>query len=460
MRRREFLKGLGLSILAAPRVGLGRDATKQKPNILWIMAEDMGPELACYGTGLVKTPNLDKLAGQGARFTNAFVCAPVCSASRSAMITGMYQTTIGAHHHRSHRRDGYTLPKPVRLITDYLQDAGYYTANGCGGGAKTDLNFAAKKPFDGRDWKQRKSGQPFFGQVTLGVTHRKFSRDKANPIDPAKIKLPPYYPDHPVARRDWADYLESIQIMDGQVGKLMKRLESEGLAENTAVIFIGDNGRCHVRGKQWLYDGGIYIPLIVRWPGRVKAGQVREDMVSAIDISAQVLKIAGIDPPKYMEGRPFLGPDAKKRQYIIAARDRCDETVDRIRCVRTSKYKYIRNFMPERPYTQKNAYKERQYPVLKLLKQLHAEGKLTPAQALFMAPRRPKEELYDVAKDPHEIHNLAGSADHQETLKKMRAILEKWIKDTGDKGQFAEKASPRPAKGGKKKRGKKSGKVE
>ena len=418
------------------------DRSGNKPNILWLMAEDIGPELSCYGTELVQTPNLDKLAGQGIRYTSAFVTSPVCSPSRSAMITGMYQTTIGAHNHRSHRDDGYTLPEPVRLITDYLRQAGYFTANvdESGKTGKTDFNFTTEnKPFDGKYWKQRRPGQPFFAQVTFMVTHRPFTRDKNNPIDPDNIKLPPYYPDHPVARRDWADYLESIQLFDTQLGRVMKRLDKDGLTDNTVVIFIGDNGRCHVRGKQWLYDGGIRIPLIIRWPGKLEAGQVCDDMVSAIDISATVLKIAGIEPPEYMEGRVFLGPNANKREYIIAARDRCDETIDRIRCVRTKRYKYIRNFMPERPYTQPNAYKEQFYPVLKLLKDLYGQGKLTPAQALFMAPRKPDEELYDLRNDPHEIHNLADSPQHQETLKKMRAILGKWIEDPGDKGRFPEK---------------------
>jgi uncharacterized sulfatase len=230
-------------------------------------------------------------------------------------------------------------------------------------------------------------------------------------------------------------------MMDQYVGKILKRLDDEDLTDNTVVIFIGDHGRCHVRGKQWLYDGGIHIPLIIRWPGKLKAGRVCDDLVSSIDISATVLKIAGIEPPKYMEGRVFLGPDAKKRDYIIAARDRCDETVDRIRCVRTKRYKYIRNFMPERPYTQINRYKERSYPMLPLMKKLHAQGKLTPIQALFMAPRKPVEELYDIQNDPYEINNLADSQQHRKTLNKMRKILDKWIQDTGDKGQFPEPES-------------------
>jgi len=456
IKRRDFLKGVGLGVTSLALGGCASASKlfepKEKPNILWILSEDISPELSCYGTEAVQSPNLDKLARQGVRYTNAFTTAPVCSASRSAMITGMYQTTVGIHHHRSHRNDGYTLPEPVRLITEYFREAGYYTANvknaapGVRGSGKTDFNFKFKNAFDGSDWGRRKPGQPFFAQLSISVTHRgghwrRLSEQLSNPVDPARVKLPPYYPDHPIARQDWATYLDSIQVMDGYIGKILKRLDDEGLTENTMVIFIGDHGRCHVRGKQWLYDGGIHIPLIVRWPGKLEAGKVCDDLVSAIDISATVLKVAGIKPPKYMEGRVFLGHGAKKRDHIIAARDRCDETVDRIRCVRTKRYKYIRNFMPERPYTQINRYKERSYPMLPLMKQLHAEGKLTPTQALFMAPRKSVEELYDIRNDPYEIRNLVDSQEHLKPLKNMRKILDKWIKDTGDKGQLPEKES-------------------
>ncbi len=458
--RRDFLKAVGLgAAMIAMQEKLFAGDKEGRPNILWILSEDISPDLSCYGTPLVQTPNLDRLAGQGIRFTNAFTTAPVCSASRSAMITGMFQTTIGAHNHRSHRDDGYMLPAPVKMITEYFRKAGYYTANvktaapGVNGSGKTDFNFTFKNAFDGSDWNQRKTGQPFFAQLSISMTHRGAHWKKVremldNPVDPDKVKLPPYYPDHPVAREDWATYLNSIQVMDGYIGKILKRLDDEGLADNTVVIFIGDHGRCHVRGKQWLYDGGIHIPLIVRWPAKLKAGQVCDDLVSAIDISATILKIAGAELPKHIEGKVFLQPGGDgqwkpvaNHEYIIAARDRCDETIDCIRCVRTKQYKYIRNFMPERPYTQPNAYKETSYPMLNLMKELHAQGKLTPVQELFMVPRKPDEELYDLRKDPYEINNLAASPENQQTLNQMRRILDKWIHDTGDKGQIPEEPS-------------------
>jgi N-sulfoglucosamine sulfohydrolase len=212
-KRRDFLKamGLGAAAMAAPGRLFAEQKTDNRPNILWILSEDISPELSCYGTPLVQTPNLDRLAGQGIRFTNAFTTAPVCSASRSAMITGMFQTSIGAHNHRSHRDDGYTLPEPVCLITEYFRRTGYFTANvttaapGVRGSGKTDFNFKFEKAFDGNDWNQRKDGQPFFAQLSISVTHRgghwkNLPRQIKNPIDPDKVKLPPYYPDHPRAR--------------------------------------------------------------------------------------------------------------------------------------------------------------------------------------------------------------------------------------------------------------------
>jgi N-sulfoglucosamine sulfohydrolase len=418
-----------------------RSAAAARPNILWILGDDLGPNLACYGEKLVRTPNIDRLAAQGARFRNAFTTAPVCSPSRSALMTGMYQTAIGAHQHRSHREDGYRLPTGIKTITERFREAGYFTANvravapGLKVAGKTDFNFTVDRPFDGEKWDELKNRQPFFAEVNFFEPHRQWAgaRDEPNLVDPSKVVLPPYYPDHPLARDDYAHYLDAIQLLDRKVDIVLRRLEEDGLADNTIVFFFGDNGQCHVRGKQWLYDAGLHIPLIVRWPGTLQPGTVRDDLVSAIDISATSLDLAGIRLPAGMQGQVFLGPNAREpRKYIFGARDRCDETVDRIRSVHTARYNYIRNFHPEFPYTQPNAYKERSYPVLNLMKQLHAEGKLTPAQQLFMAPRRPVEELYDLQTDPHEIHNLAESPKHREVLKDLRAAMEKWMKECND----------------------------
>ncbi len=415
-------------------------ATKAKtpPNILWIMTDDMGPELGCYGTRGARTPRIDQLASEGARFTHCFTTAPVCSPSRSAIMTGMYQTSINAHHHRSTT----DLPKGIRPITDLFRDAGYFVANlkkvGPGeiSGGKTDLNFRTGKLFDGEDFDALKGNQPFFAEYQIHEPHRGSWKEGQKPpyeVDPATVELPPYYPDTPLARKDWAGYLGAINSLDSKVGAILDRLAKEGMAENTIVFFLADNGRCHVRDKQWLYEGGLHIPLIVRWPGQLKPRTVRDDLVSAIDISTTSLHLAGIQLPKSMQGQIFLGAKAQKRPYIFGARDRCDETMDRIRSVRDDRYKLIVNFMPERPYTQPNKYKERAYPVLKEMKELHAAGKLTPAQALFMAPTKPAEELYDLKNDPHELNNLAQSPDHQKTKRELRGALEKWMKECDDR---------------------------
>jgi N-sulfoglucosamine sulfohydrolase len=441
LTRRE---AIGVSL-----AGFARASAPARPNILWLIAEDLSPDLGCYGNRAVQTPNLDRLAREGMRFTNAFVTGPVCSASRSAIATGMYQTTIGAHNHRSHRDDGYRLPQGVEPFTRYLQRAGYHTSNvinaapGVRGTGKTDFNFVTEDIFDGKDWAERRKGQPFYAQVNFSETHRPFRRCPERPVDPARVEVPPCYPDHPWVRKDWAMYLETLQNLDAKVGKVLARLEQEGLAEDTIVFFFGDHGRPMPRDKQFLYDGGIRIPLLIRIPEKYRPagyqpGGVSDALVSAIDITATTLRLAGVEPPTHMEGRPFFGPGVQPREFIIAARDRCDETVDRIRCVRTRRFKYIRNFFPERPYTQQNVYKDVNYVTLAVMRQLQEAGKLSGPPSAFLAPRRPPEELYDLAADPHETRNLADDPKYRRTLEEMRAILDRWIRETGDQGQHPE----------------------
>ncbi|MFC1529401.1 sulfatase [Gemmatimonadota bacterium] len=429
----------GFLLGGLPRSIIHVEGRQERPNILWLIAEDLSPDIGCYGTDQVQTPNIDRLAREGTRFTSAFATAPVCSASRSALMTGMYQTSIGAHQHRTDPKG--PLPGGVSVITERFREAGWFTCNQAGNNraraGKTDLNFISGELFDGIDWSERSSGQPFFAQVNFSETHRNFTRDPDRPVDPDQVDLPPYYPDHPVTRRDWADYLECAQNLDRKVGTVLSRLEEEGLAEDTIVFFFGDHGRAHVRGKQFLYEGGIRVPLIIRWPGGVGEGNIRDDLVSLIDLAPTAMRMAGIDPPDHLHGLP-LPEEGNGREFIIAARDRCDETFDRIRCVRDRRYKYIRNFYPNLPWTQTNLYKLRQYPVLTLLQVLHARGDLTPEQARFMAPGRPPEELYDLENDPHEVRNLAEVPARERLLNAMRDRLETWITELGDIGEEPE----------------------
>lgn len=447
MNRRYFLPTLAGAVAGAQTPA----PTAKRPNILWILGDDLGPFLGCYGHKLVHTPNADWLANEGVRFTRMFTTAPVCSPARSAWNTGMYQTTIGAHNHRSHRNDNYQLPEGVRLISHRLRDAGYFTANvreiapGVQGSGKTDFNFAMppeEKPFDGTHWKQRQPGQPFFAQVNFTAPHKGpafvAARKQAKLVDPKKVELPPYHPDHPVVRDEHANYLDAINMLDTQVGAVIEALKAEGELDNTVIFFFGDNGRCLLRGKQWLYDAGTHVPCIVRYPGVVEKGGVRDDLAVAIDITAQTLEWAGVPLPEGLHGQPLFGPKHSHREQVFTARDRCDMTVDRIRAVRTNRYKYIRNYYPDRPYTQWNEYIEKQYPTLGVMFELHKQGKLTPTQQLWMAAKRPAVEFYDLQSDPHEVNNLASSKAHTKLVDDHALRLDRWIREIGDKGVIPE----------------------
>jgi arylsulfatase A-like enzyme len=447
-------------------------AEPMKPNILWLIAEDFGPHLGCYGEKNVATPALDGLAAKGMRFTRYYTTAPVCSASRSAFNTGMFQTTIGAHNHRSHRDDGYTLPAGVKLISERMREAGYYTANvkqlpaeaGFKGAGKTDWNFQAPaKPFDSDQWDDLKAHQPFYAQLNFQETHRTF---RAPPhADPAKVEIPPYYPDHEITRKDWAQYLDAATELDRKIGKVVELLKRDGLMENTVICFVGDNGAAHVRAKQFCYEEGLNVPFIMHWPSAFPmpagfiAGAVSDSLLMSIDLTATSLNLAGISKPAGMQGQVFLGTNAEPaREYTFGARDRCDMTVFRLRAVRDARYRYIRNFTPDRPFLQHNEYKENQYPVWNLIKELATQDKLTPAQAPLAAATMPEEELYDLEADPHQIHNLAKSprTSHIQTLEKLRGVLTTWIEETNDQGRVPEPpevvanqgyTKPQPAKG-------------
>jgi arylsulfatase A-like enzyme len=407
-----------------------------RPNIVWIIPDDMSANFSCYGETAIETPNVDKLAASGVKFTSAYVTAPVCSTCRSAFITGMYQTSIGAHHHRSGRGElKIHLPAGIRMVPKLFQEAGYHTSitgwpmNGRLG--KTDYNFEwDQSVYDGTDWAKRKKGQPFFAQIQTpgGKLRGKGTRTPEN-----AVKLPPYYPNHPDIVRDWAAYLDSVRMTDLMVGEVVARLKKEGVFENTIVLFMTDHGISHARGKQFMYDEGLHVPLVIAGPG-IKAGTVRNDVVEHIDIAALSLAAAGIEIPKYMQAQNILGEHYAPREAVFAARDRCDETVDHMRSVRTADFKYIRNFLPNRPYLQPCAYKDAK-AILIALRECHAACTLNETQQLLFRDVRPPEELYDVKNDPYEINNLANDPAFADRLKEMRDRLDTWIIETGDQGR-------------------------
>ncbi|MBM3746064.1 MAG: DUF229 domain-containing protein [Acidobacteria bacterium] len=445
---RRTLLGQGAAALA-----LGR-AAAARPNILWVSCEDTGIEIGCYGDPNAITPNVDRLAAEGVRYTHAHTVAGVCAPSRSGIITGMYPTTLGSQYMRCR----VTLPDFVKCFPEYLRQAGYYCTNN----VKTDYNFdPPKSAWDESSnrahWKNRAPNQPFFAVFNFTTTHESQVRlrgadyDKViarltprQRRDPNALKLPPYYPDTPVARRDWANYYEVITAMDYQVGDRLKEIEEAGLLEDTIIFFWGDHGVGLPRAKRWLYESSTHVPLVARMPAKFRAagqgrpGSTDSQLISFIDLAPTMLNLAGVSIPKHMQGRAFLGPNLTPlRQYIYGARDRMDERYDGVRMVRDRRYRYLRNYDPDKPYAQHTSYMEQGF-IMKELRRLKAEGDLPAGAGLYMAAQKPVEELYDVEKDPHEINNLAVSPQHQAVLQRLRAAHERWALETRDVGLIPE----------------------
>lgn len=447
---RLFRAAMPLALLLAslPAVAAETQPT-QRPNILWISLEDISPNLGCYGDAYAVTPNIDRLASQGVRFSRAFSHSGVCAPTRSGIITGMHPTTIGTHFMRCKG----VPPAHVKCFPEYLRGAGYYCTND----SKTDYNFDApltawddNRP--GAHWRNRPAKeQPFFCVINLTTTHESqirlpeaqlAKRREAIPAeqhhDPAKAVVPPYYPDTPVVRRDIANYYDNLTFTDQRVGQILEQLEADGLAKDTIVFFWGDHGWGMPRGKRWVYDSGIRVPLVVRWPGTIAPGSVRDDLVCFLDLAPTVLSLAGVKRPAHLQGQVFLGSErAAERQYIYAARDRMDETLDIIRAVRDQRFKYIRNYLPERTQSQDIAYMN-EMPTMKEWRRLAAAGKLVFPQTTFFAKTKPVEELYDTEADPYEVHNLAAAPEHKATLERLRAAHEAWRLDTADLGLVPE----------------------
>ncbi len=441
-----------LSLVAATMMALPAGAASSRPNILWISFEDISPHLGCYGDPHARTPHIDRLAGQGVRYDNAFVTAGVCAPCRSTIITGMYQTTIGTHHMRCNAR----LPEHIKPFTVHLREAGYY----CSNNSKKDYQFKEpKETWDesGRKahWRNRKDkDQPIFAVFNFTDCHESgiASDSKYASVtkeiekhDPARLTtFPPYYPDTPAARADWGRYYDTVTATDRKLGRILAELEEDGLAEDTIVFYWSDHGVGLPRAKRWLYDSGMKVPLVARIPekfrtdGQGKPGTATDELVSLMDLGPTALNLAGIEIPKHMHGRAFLGGNLKpERRFVFGARDRMDERYDIIRAVRDKQFKYIRNYEPFKTYYQYMNTPEKGR-LMKEIRKVQTAGEAAPGVALFLRPSKPIEELYDLEKDPHEMNNIADLPLYRPILERMRRAHLNWVTQSRDLGLMPE----------------------
>ncbi len=425
-----------------------------RPNILWISCEDISPHLGCFGDSHAITPHLDALASEGVRFPNTFTTAGVCAPCRSGIITGMYQTTLGTHHMRCEAR----LPDSVRPFPAYLREASYYCTNN----SKQDYQF--RTPRDVWDDSSKKAhwrhnpdpGKPFFAVFNFGGCHESGIANDSKYREvtgalrpeqrqkPENLKLPPYYPDTPRVREDWKRNYELITAMDAWAGDLLRQLQEDGLYEKTIIFFWSDHGVGLPRAKRWLYDSGTRVPLIVRIPESMRIARqgtpnaIDAQLISSIDFAPTVLNLAGLDIPQPMQGRAFLGHHlSKERTYVFGARDRMDERYDIIRSVRDARYRYIRNYEPNKRYYQYMNTPEKG-ATMKEIRRLEAEDALPEAAKLFTAGSKPAEELYDLENDPHEVHNLASDPAQGQHLERLRQAHLDWVEETRDLGLLPE----------------------
>jgi arylsulfatase A-like enzyme len=414
-------------------------------NILWITSEDNSPYLGCYGDPLAQTPNLDRLAAQGLRYRHAFANAPVCSTARTTLITGMYASSLGVQHHRSR----VAIPEPFKLYPEHLRAAGYYCTNN----SKTDYNVAGKRDVwdessQKAHYRNRAPGQPFFAVFNFTTSHESQVAPKAGKtsfrVAPQEITLPPYHPDTPEIRRDWANYYDQMTLMDAQAGRLLDELEHAGFADETIVFYYSDHGGALPRGKRDLHDSGTRVPLIIRFPKKwshlapAKPGAWIDDPVSFVDLPATVFSLCGVPIPAHYEGRPFLGEQkTPPRDHVFLLRGRMDERYDTVRAVRDREFRYMRNYSPHRPWGQHYSYPFQVMPSMRSWYAEFAAGRCSDVQAAYWKPK-PPEEFYRLADDPFEIRNLIAEPQHAERLAKLRAALRTEILTTRDTGFIPE----------------------
>ncbi|MBA3312087.1 MAG: sulfatase-like hydrolase/transferase [Planctomycetaceae bacterium] len=416
-----------------------------RPNILFIISEDNGPQLGCYGDGYAKTPNIDKFATESLRYIRCWSNAPVCAPARTTLISGMYPTSTGAENMRSL----VALPEGMKFFPQYLRDAGYFTTNA----RKEDFNLKTPGqlwdvPNDAnRPWAKRKEGQPFFSTINIPTSHESQLRKRPHELvhDSAKARIPAYHPDTPEVRRDWAQYYDKLTEMDAEVGAILDRLEADGLKESTIVFYFGDHGSGMPRSKRWPFNSGLHVPLIVRIPEAFKthrpddysAGGASDRLVAFVDFAPTVLSLAGIETPEHQQGVAFLGEHAgPANEYLHGFRGRMDERIDLVRSVTDGHYVYVRHYMPHRIFGQHVGYMF-ETPTTQVWKTMFDAGDLNAAQSTFWK-EKPTEELFDLTTDPDEVTNLAGSAMHRETLERFRQAQREQVLRIRDVGLLPE----------------------
>jgi len=439
------LQTLILSLLLLLLVVGTNAQTTDKPNILWIVSEDNSPFIGAYGDTFATTPNIDKLATQGVLYTNAFATAPVCAPSRSTLITGMYPPSLGTENMRS----TYPVPDFVKFYPKYLREAGYYTSNN----VKKDYNVdqdqedAWDESSNNATYKKRKPGQPFFAIFNTTISHESclhtFIPNDQLRHSPAKVPIPPYHPNTPEMRHDWAQYYDKVEDMDTYVGKVLAELEASGEAENTIVFYYSDHGGVLGRSKRFMYESGLHIPMVIRFPKKYahlapgQPGTKTDRIVTFLDFAPTLLSLAGVPIPEYMPGKAFLGTQSTpEREYAHAFRGRMDERIDLVRSVRDKKYRYIRNYMPHKIYGQYLEYLWKA-PSMGSWEAAYKAGTLNAVQKKFWETK-PVEELFDVDADPHNVNNLADDPKYAAILKRMRQANHDYLIESKDVGFIPE----------------------
>ena len=430
--------------------GFAQSKRSKQPNIIWITCEDISPYIGIYGASQVRTPNIDQLAREGVKYTRVYTTAGVCAPSRSAIITGMYQTSIGTHHMRTIGDPKYqpvpsysaVIPAYVKCFPEFLRKQGYYCTNN----EKQDYQFETPvtvwdESSSAASHSNRGEGQPFFAVYNFFVTHesQQFARKDSLLVDPTFIEVPPLYPNTDNARKDLARMYTNIERMDQQVGELLDRLKKEGEYENTYIFFFSDHGGVLPWMKREILERGTHIPFLLKFPDGEHAGTVNDNLISAVDLAPTVLSLAKVKVPTYMQGQAFLGKQKskQKRNYVFAARDRMDTEYDRVRMVRDTAFRYVYNFMPEKMNYQSIEFRLG-IPMMNDILKYKDEGKLTTAQMNWFKTK-PLEELYHVKSDPYEFKNLGTDILFADKLNELRAELKRWIAEVGDMAEVPEK---------------------